>query len=379
MQRHAEIAGGGIGGLALGMMLARNGWSVRVHERSPAIRELGAGIYLKNNSISVFEHYGIFDRIRAQGTMLDFARIRNVKGKLMQQRTLTGTRRYMALPRQTLVDTLALAAREAGVDIELGSVIAAADPTGALITESGKRLAADLVVGADGVHSCVRSSLNLGRGYRSLDTIINRYLIPSRAFTQEAVTTEHWSGNRRIGIAPAGDHSYAYLVMPRKDSVATRLPLQVETWARSHPRLRNELEIFAAAEASQYPYGVVHCPKWTAGKVAIIGDAAHGLPPTLGQGAGLTLMNAHALATIVTASDTVEAGLVRWESTVRRISDQTQRWALRYDSFTRQWPETLGALRPVVVWAFGYFSFLNDRMRIADKGLDLAEFQAAIR
>ena len=46
MKGHAEIAGGGIGGLALGTMLRQRGWTVRVHERSEEIREIGAGIYI---------------------------------------------------------------------------------------------------------------------------------------------------------------------------------------------------------------------------------------------------------------------------------------------------------------------------------------------
>ena len=53
-RRTAVIAGGGIGGLAVGWALARYGWQVRVHERSPEIREIGAGILLMSNSISIF-------------------------------------------------------------------------------------------------------------------------------------------------------------------------------------------------------------------------------------------------------------------------------------------------------------------------------------
>jgi len=52
-----------------------------------------------------------------------------------------------------------------------------------------------------------------------------------------------------------------------------------------------------------------------------------------------------------------------------RYADATQRWAVRYDRFTRQWPQSLRLLRPAIVWAFGNFRFLDDRMRIADRGL----------
>jgi 2-polyprenyl-6-methoxyphenol hydroxylase-like FAD-dependent oxidoreductase len=372
MQRHAEIAGGGIGGLGLGMMLARHGWSVRVHERSTEIREIGAGIYVKNNSIRVLEHYGVYPKLQPHGTQLQYARIRDAAGRVMQQRALIGHHRVMVLPRQSLVDVLAASAAEAGVEIVTGSHIVGCDPKGALVNEKGVRLSGDLVVAADGVRSKVRDSLNVGASFRELGTLINRYLVRTRSFTKEAVTTEHWSGQRRIGITPSGaEHSYAYVVMPRDDAGARRLPLDLEDWGKSHPTLKEELAIFAKSESTQYPYGLVECPKWSVGRVAIVGDAAHGLPPTLGQGAGLTLMNSHALAEILSEASDVEQALAEWERVVRFISDATQRWAVRYDRFTRQWPESLRALRPAIIWAFGNFPFLNERMRIADKGLDL--------
>ncbi len=68
MTRTAEIAGGGIGGLAAGALLARQGWRVRVHEQGDDIREIGAGIYIKNNSLEVLEHLGVMRRIEARGT-----------------------------------------------------------------------------------------------------------------------------------------------------------------------------------------------------------------------------------------------------------------------------------------------------------------------
>lgn len=372
MSRHAEIAGGGIGGLGLGMMLARHGWSVRIHERSDKIREVGAGIYIKNNSMRVFENYGMLDRLTPHATWLERARIRKGDGTVMQQRDLSGHSRVMVLPRQALVDTLAQCAGEAGVEIVTGSQIVGADESGTLIDRAGNRHAGDLVVAADGLNSRTRDSLHLGVKPIELNTMIDRFLVDTRSFTREPVTTEYWSGHRRIGITPSGDgHSYVYVVMPRSDAAATTLPLDVEEWCRSHPVLRTEFEILSRVESTQYPYSYVSCPRWSKGRVAIVGDAAHGLPPTLGQGAGLTLMNSHALAEIVSAGSDVEAALKEWEAKVRFISDATQKWAMRYDRFTRQWPHSLSAVRPAIVWAFGKFPYLNDKMRIADRGLDL--------
>jgi 2-polyprenyl-6-methoxyphenol hydroxylase-like FAD-dependent oxidoreductase len=103
--------------------------------------------------------------------------------------------------------------------------------------------------------------------------------------------------------------------------------------------------------------------------VAIIGDAAHALPPTLGQGVGLALMNGYALATVLGLHRATEDALPVWEAAVRLVSDRTQRWAMRYDYFARHWPGSLWSLRPAILWAFRSVPALNRRMRIADQGL----------
>jgi 2-polyprenyl-6-methoxyphenol hydroxylase-like FAD-dependent oxidoreductase len=95
------------------------------------------------------------------------------------------------------------------------------------------------------------------------------------------------------------------------------------------------------------------------------------LPPALGQGVGLVLMNVRALAFALEANRPVEEALAAWESAVRFIADNAQRWALRYDLLTRRWPESLWFLRPTIVWAFRSIPALGRRMRIADQGLKL--------
>src|SRR5262249_26423138 len=96
-----------------------------------------------------------------------------------------------------------------------------------------------------------------------------------------------------------------------------------------------------------------------------------GLPPTLGQGAGLTLMNSYALMRTLVGRQDIPAALKDWERTVRFISDATQRWSVRYDWFTRQWPKVLAPVRPLIVGAFGRSKYLTEKLRMADRGLDL--------
>ena len=67
----------------------------------------------------------------------------------------------------------------------------------------------------------------------------------------------------------------------------------------------------------------------------------------------------------------VEDALPAWETAMRMIADNSQRWALRYDLLTRCWPRPLWFMRPAVLWAFRSIPALGRRMRTADQGVKL--------
>lgn len=368
---HAEIAGAGIGGLSIAIMLARQGWTVRVHERSSEIREIGTGIQIKNNAIEVLEEIGVFEHLAPLGFKLARARHRDRAGTLMQERILAGKSRACVFLRPALIEVLRAAAERAGVETVTSSRAVTADPAGELVLADGRRLAADLVIAADGAQSRLRDALNVGGRYRALPTLVNRYLVPTREITPEPVTTEHWSGRYRLGIMPCGeDQSFIFQVLPEWHETAGKLPIDRDFWSQAFPYLRREIELLSQAAAIRHSFVLVRSARWQKGRVAIIGDAAHAMPPTLGQGAGLTLMNAYALAIALDRHHSVDEALPTWEKAVRFVTDTTQRWAVRYDFLTRDWPESLGFARKAIIWAFR-LPALNARMRIADRGLQL--------
>jgi 2-polyprenyl-6-methoxyphenol hydroxylase-like FAD-dependent oxidoreductase len=357
------------------MMLARRGWTVRIHERSPGIREVGSGISLRNNCVEVFEHYGVFPRLAPHGSMLTTEKHFDRRGRFLQERSMAGHHRTFVMGRQTLVDVMAAVARESGAEIITNSLIVGADPAGALIDENGRRYPAELAVAADGVRSRTRASLPIGAHFKEYPTKVNRWLLEGRAFTEDHTQFEVWSGDRRVGILPCGaSQTYIYTVMPAQDQGACAMPLDADNWSAAFPKLSALFAALNAAEGSQVIYPLVTAPRWSAGRVALVGDAAHGMPPTLGQGVGLSMINCHALAELVTQSDDIEQALEKWESSVRFLSDATRRWAIRYDRFTRHWPRSLRMFRPTVIRAVGRIKMLNERMRIADRGLALTKF-----
>lgn len=354
--------------MALSTMLAMRGWTVRVHERNEQIREVGAGIYLRRNTLRVLEVLGVADEVKSLGLQLERGRYRDgVTGQLFHDRPGgEGTAAWIC-PRQSLMQALETRARAAGVEILTDSEVTGADPSGVLRTKRGD-FEADLVVGADGVSSNVRESLGLTKLTERLPSVVTRYLAPTREVGPEPYATMWWSGKRRIGIAPCGpDMTYVYMVCHESDLGAKKLPMDLGLWSASFPMLADKLALLEPLPAIQNNYRIVTCKSWHSGRVAILGDAAHGLPPLLGQGAGLALSNANALATTVGDDpDRIPDDIATWERKFRKYADITQFWSMHLDKATNQWPKALLPLRKPYLGILGTRR-VRTMMAIADR------------
>lgn len=367
--RHAEIAGGGYAGLMMATLLAQRGWSVTLHERSEVVREIGAGIFLHSNGLVVLEEAGLMEELAPKGERLLRDRMVDHRERVMQERDLSGpsTRRW-SFPRQAPIEVLHGAARRAGVEIRTGSTIVSAHPDGMLTSEDGSEHRADLVIGADGHHSAVRGSLGLTRLERRLPTTSIRFLLPGRALTPEPMSTEYWSRRRRIALAACGpDHTYCYMACPEGDAPGSEVPINVESWSDHFPHLRQVFELLHRSDPYKAYYSWVQAHAWSQGKVALLGDAAHALPPTLGQGSNLAMSNARSLVTFLEHVRPLPAALAAWERAVRPTTEATQTWARYYDRMTKHWPNPMSGVRARIIWAFGASPQLSSRMRRADR------------
>lgn len=369
MPRTAEIAGGGIAGLSLAWALARYGWRVRVHERGAEIREIGAGIFLMSNSLSIFERHGIAAPILARSVRLEATERREFDGRLIQRRSLAGDDRWVVVPRSDLVLGLAEAARREGAEIATGQVVTSIDPAGELVLASGEVRRADLVVATDGFRSRLRDQLGLTLFARERKSGATRLILHRGPAEAQNMAREYWSGRRRVGIAPcAPDLTYTYLSCPNADRRGVALPLDIESWRRAFPAIADFFDRLPEAfDATRHSYAHVRSRAWSRGRAAILGDAAHALPPTLAQGAGLAIANGYALAKELEREGDVAAALAQWERSYRPIADQTQRWSILLDVMTTRWPRPLSAVRRGILWGIGRSNWINYRIRVADR------------
>lgn len=356
--RTAEIAGAGFAGLVASIGLAERGWRVRVHERTPFLRAEGFALTIHPNAVRVLEAVGAF--ADAAAGAMRISRLDTIDAQDNVTLSIVPGADLYRISRDRLISSLAKRAEALGVEIKVGSRIVAGDPDGVLRDEDGKNYRADLVVAADGVGSVIRDgagfrvrrfSLPSGGGMR---VVIPRSGAEKRAEPGDAsANREYWSGRRRIiANACTRDDIYLALAAPADDAAGRQVPLDVASWERAFPRrgdLFRRISDHAPWDRVKWaPFQIVRLDRWSKGRLAVLGDAAHAMPPDLGQGGCTAMMNALGLAVAVAAAPGVEGGLRAWEAAERPLTEHTQRWAGLYNR-TSMWPEVLrnGAFRLV--------------------------------
>jgi 2-polyprenyl-6-methoxyphenol hydroxylase-like FAD-dependent oxidoreductase len=367
--RKAIVCGSGVAGLSAAIALAMKNWSVDVYERSASVREIGAGIFIKANGLRVLHKLELLDRIRRDCVVLREARTLSKDGEMLQRRPLHQSNPVWTIQRQLLIRALYDRAIHLGARVHTDAPVDSFSPDGS-VSINGQSWNAELIIAADGVNSIARRALGLDRPVRSPLSGAIRLQVPRCASEADDIVREFWSGRLRVGVAPCTSADvFAYLIAPLADRQGRTVPLDTEYWSTRFPKLSSEglFERAQRAESVHHPYPLVNTTSWVNGRVALVGDAAHALPPTLGQGAGLSLTNAWLLSEYLSAHTDVQEALAAWQQQWRWVSDRTQSWSRRYDWITSEWPSSIYALRNAVIWAIGKSRRLNGYMRVADR------------
>ena len=346
-RRTAEIVGAGFAGLAAACALAQRGWSVRVHERADELRTTGAGIYVYENGLRVLEALGAYAEAVSDAPFANMREVRDDHNRVVSFHRWDDAARVFSIVRQQVINALAAAARRHGVEILTGSEAVAATPEGALVFTDGRRAQADLVVAADGTNSRMRDSLGLLAKRKPLADGAIRLLIDKTAEERNSAepgkTIEYWSGKRRVLYTPCSkDKIYVALTMLDNDGVAKAVPLRKAEWKTSFPHLADLIDRLGG-DGRYDRFELIKLKRWSSGQVAVIGDAAHALPPNIGQGAGCGMMNGLALAVFLDRFDDPARALANWERQERPLTDHTQRISY-FLGLPTTWPPALRAL-----------------------------------
>jgi salicylate hydroxylase len=349
MTLRIAIVGGGLGGLAAALFLRNAGLDVTVYEQAPVLREIGAGIVVPPNMMRPLAALGLADKLASFAVRLDaaFEYRRWQDGSVLFVQPmgedcvqLYGAHCYVAhradlltlfqqaLPaKQLCLDQRCVAVNQDEHEVELTFSSRAGEET---------HVKADMVIGADGIHSVIGEAMASKIDARFSGLCAFRCLVPAATAPQIALRPVHtvWIGPGRhlvhypvsggqvvniVAIVPAGDWRTESWTAEGKVSDLLK---EFQTWdGRLHQLISSATQTRRWALYDRAPL-----EKWTNGRIGLLGDAAHAMLPFFAQGAAQAVEDAAALAACLRDADrsSVPQALQRYEDVRRPRASRVQ-------------------------------------------------------
>jgi salicylate hydroxylase len=351
------IVGGGIGGLFTANALIAQGLKVSVYEQAPALGEVGAGVFVTPNSVRQLQRVGLLAEVERWGARVGsgshYFRDDGTPIAPVQVTDSSGWNATFGMHRADFVEFLARAL-PAGV-VRTGHRCVGFTQIGEIarvIFANGKSAEADVVIGADGIHSEIRPFVYPPSKPVFSGSVAYRGLVPHERMPDWPVERwQMWLGKGKhflafpvragklinfVGFVPADQEMRESWSAPGDPD---KLREEFAGWDPRIGALLQKVEMtFRSALYDRDPL-----PVWTKGRLSLLGDAAHPMLPHLGQGANQSIEDGMALSIILARADRASAptALQAYERLRRERVAAVQRGArengLRFHLF-RSWP-----------------------------------------
>jgi 2-polyprenyl-6-methoxyphenol hydroxylase-like FAD-dependent oxidoreductase len=324
------LIGGGIAGLATARALQQQGLEADVIERAAAWAHPGTGMYLPANSVRAMSSLGLQAPLLDRAYEIQRQLFLDQRGRVLLDVDLSGvwgaTGPCVAISHRALHELL----RE-GLAVRLGMTVTALDEDGSRVRATfadGSTDRYDIVVGADGVHSWVRSTAFGGAETRFVGQASWRFLVDGFP------DISHWTvrvgrGRAFLTLPLGGGRMYCYADVTAPGAID---PTGGDL-AKVAELFRDFAEPAATIVGERLPQArpyfspieeVVQRP-WVRGRVVLVGDAAHAMSPNMAEGAGMALEDALVLAGTIVSGWPLEAFEARRRPRVAFVQKQTHR------------------------------------------------------
>jgi salicylate hydroxylase len=313
------VIGGGIGGLTAAVALRQAGFAVEVYEQAPELTEVGGGINMGPNATRILRRLGLAEGLDREGVRPAGTHQRRWRdGRTLQRAPLNPLcEELYGAPHMTLHRADLLAVIASGFPAEhihlshrLVGLAGCGDGTEAWF-ENGARISADILVGADGIHSAVRAALFGEEEPRFAGCVAYRGLVPVERIADLGleIGSQSWVG--------PGAHLVHYFVS-RGRLLNFVGWTEHDTWNREDWTDRATIERALAAFDGWHPqvqriigaaetcfiwalFDREPLPRWSVGHTTLLGDACHPMYPFMGQGAAQAIEDGATLAACLAA------------------------------------------------------------------------------
>jgi salicylate hydroxylase len=349
----AAVVGGGLGGMAAAVGLARAGIDVQVYEQAQRLTEVGAGVSMAPNGLRMAERLGIGEGVErlgaryatAQLLLSDGRPVRHEPGEFVQPGRTVGIHR---------ADLLALLAGQLGPGtVRTGhqcTAFSQDDGSATVGFADGTTATADVVIGADGIHSVLQGFVGTPAEPVFSGVVAYRGLVP-RPDAHPPDALRIWTGEGQHFLAfpvRAGQLLNYVGFVPSDASVRESWSAPGDPAALAghfagwDPAVGQIIAAISAPGGSGFRWAMYDrapLPRWSRGRLTLLGDAAHPMLPHLAQGANQALEDAVALATLLgtcAGPADVPQALTTYEELRRdrtaRIQSGSRRTGTGYDS-----------------------------------------------